>query len=101
MVFVMSSTSLWSRTLLESHADMGEAVQSRATGKRGTGPLFLVGNGLPAWTDGLVDTRCIDARRDVAALCDAGGALYVSGDAGRTWSCRATRVSAPSSVLIV
>jgi hypothetical protein len=67
----------------------------------GPGPLALVGNGLPEWIDGIADTRCIAARGGTAAICDRGGNLYVSADAGRTWSRRAAGMPAPSSVLIV
>jgi hypothetical protein len=67
----------------------------------GQGPLTLVGGGLPAWTDGSADTRCIDARGETVAICDRGGTLYVSADAGKTWSRRAGGMAGPSSVLIV
>jgi hypothetical protein len=67
----------------------------------GHGPLSLLGNGLPDWLEGKVDTRCIAARDSVAALCDWGGSLYVSLDAGRTWTRKAGRTPAPSSVVIV
>ena len=67
----------------------------------GPGPLALVGSGVPAWTGGLADTGCIAARGEAAAICDPKGNLYVSTDAGRTWSRRAGGVPAPSSVLIV
>jgi BNR/Asp-box repeat len=67
----------------------------------GPGPLALVGNGLPAWTDGKADTGCIAARGRAAAVCDSGGNLYVSADAGQTWSRRDEGMPAPSSVLIV
>jgi hypothetical protein len=67
----------------------------------GARPLALVGDGLPAWIDGIADTRCIDARGGAAAVCDRGGHLYVSADAGRTWSPHADGMPGPSSVLIV
>jgi hypothetical protein len=67
----------------------------------GPGPLALVGNGLPAWIDGKADTGCIAARGGAAAVCDSGGNLYVSADAGQTWSRRAGGMPTPSSVLIV
>ena len=65
------------------------------------GPLALVGNGLPAWIDGIADTRCIAARERAVAIGDRGGNLYVSADAGRTWSRRAGGMAGPSSVLLV
>ena len=67
----------------------------------GPGPLALVGNGLPAWIDGIADTRCIAARGGASAVCDRGGNLYVSADAGQTWSRRAGGMPGPSSVVIV
>jgi hypothetical protein len=67
----------------------------------GPGPLALLGNGLPAWIDGVADTGCIAARGGAAAICDRGGNLYVSTDAGQTWSRRAGGMPSPSSVLIV
>jgi len=67
----------------------------------GAGPLVLVGNGLPEWLDGIVDTRCIAARGGAAAVCDSEGNLYVSADAGQTWSHRAGGAPSPSSVLIL
>ena len=67
----------------------------------GPGPLALVGGGLPAWMEGRVDTRCIAARDEAAAICDGGGNLYVSTDTGQTWSLRASGLPFPSSVLIV
>jgi hypothetical protein len=67
----------------------------------GSGPLALVGRGLPAWTDGIADTRCIAAHGETAAVCDRGGNLYVSSDAGQTWAWRAGGMPNPSSVLIV
>jgi len=66
----------------------------------GPGPLALVGNGLPAWIDGIADTGCIAARDESAAVCDKRGNLYVSADAGQTWSRRAGGMPPPSSVLI-
>ncbi len=57
--------------------------------------------GLPPWTDGIVDTRCIAARDAAAAFADQAGNLYVTTDSGRTWSCRARGLPAPSSVLVV
>jgi hypothetical protein len=67
----------------------------------GNGPLVAVGGGLPAWTDGIIDTGCIATRGSAAALADQRGNLYVSADTGRRWSRRASGLPAPSSVLIV
>lgn len=67
----------------------------------GHGSLVPVGAGLPRWVDGIVDTGCIGTRASTLAVADHGGNLYVSVNAGGTWSRRATDLSAPSSVLIV
>jgi hypothetical protein len=67
----------------------------------GHGALVAVGEGLPAWTDGIVDTGCIAAHGSAAGLADRKGNLYVSADAGRRWSRQASGLPPPSSVLIV
>jgi len=67
----------------------------------GDGPLVAIAGGLPAWTDGIIDTGCIATQGSAAALADRGGNLYMSRDTGRSWSYRAGGLSAPSSVLIV
>jgi hypothetical protein len=66
-----------------------------------TGPLERVGNGLPEWLDGIADTGCVAARGDVAAICDRGGTLYLSNDAGKSWSRQTARVPSPGGVLIL
>ena len=75
------------------------AIYRRRVG--GPGPLALVGNGLPTWIGGIADTGCIAARGDAAAVCDKRGNLYVSADAGQTWSRWGGDMPTPSSVLIV
>lgn len=67
----------------------------------GGNSLVAVGGGLPAWTDGIVDTGCIATRGSAVALADRKGNLHVSADTGRTWSRQATDLPSPSSVLIV
>ncbi|HEY4219315.1 MAG TPA: hypothetical protein VGM67_19360 [Gemmatimonadaceae bacterium] len=67
----------------------------------GHGPLEPVGDGLPRWTDRIVDTGCIGARDSTLAVADGGGNLYVSTNAGVSWTRRATGLSAPSNVLVV
>jgi photosystem II stability/assembly factor-like uncharacterized protein len=51
--------------------------------------------------DGIADTGCIAARGGAAAVCDKRGNVYVSADAGQTWSRRAAGLPTPSSVLIL
>jgi hypothetical protein len=74
------------------------AVYRRSVGS--AGPLAVMGGGLPAWTDGIVDTGCLAATELVIALADRGGNLYVSSDGGRSWSRRATDLPYPSGVLV-
>jgi hypothetical protein len=64
------------------------------------GPMLTVGRGLPQWTDGIVDTGNIAVRGRAVAAADGGGNLYMSEDAGRTWSCIAQNLPAPSSLFI-
>jgi hypothetical protein len=63
--------------------------------------LVAVSEGLPAWTDGIVDTGGIATGGSAVALADRKGNLYVSADTGRSWSRRASGIPPPSSVLIV
>jgi hypothetical protein len=63
-------------------------------------PLALVGRGLPAWTAGIVDTNHIAALGACAALVDRRD-LYVSTDAGASWSKRPGEFSHASSVVVV
>jgi hypothetical protein len=63
--------------------------------------LVAVGGGLPAWTDGIVDTGCIATHGSAVALTDRQGNLYMSTDVGRSWSRPADGLPSPSSVLIV
>jgi hypothetical protein len=65
------------------------------------GSLVAVEGGMPAWTEGIVDTGCIAASGSSIAIADRGGNLYLSDDFGRAWSCRSTKLPAPSGVVIV
>jgi hypothetical protein len=64
-------------------------------------PLARVGGGLPEWIEGIADTGCIATLESALVVADKAGNLYVSADAGRTWSCRANGLPTTSSVLIV
>ena len=64
------------------------------------GSLVAVEGGMPAWTEGIVDTGCIAANGSSIAVADRAGNLYGSDDFGRAWSCRSTRLPTPSGVLI-
>lgn len=63
-------------------------------------PLRAVLEGLPDWTDGIVDTHCIAVSGSSVAFADRPGNLYVSPDSGQNWSRWATGLGAPSSVHI-
>jgi hypothetical protein len=83
---------------VDPFAPQGAVYRRRMDGE---GPLALVGSGLPAWIHGKADTGCIAASGRAAAVCDWGGNLYVSSDAGQSWSRRAWGMAGPSGVLIV
>lgn len=65
----------------------------------GSGPLHPLGGGLPRWIDGRADTGCIAAHASTVAAADGAGHLYVSKDAGRTWS--SSTIPNPSSLLVL
>ena len=75
------------------------AIYTRALDKGG--PLQPIGGGLPRWIEGIADTGCIATRGDAAAVIDRGGNLYLSSDAGKTWSRKAERIPRPSGVLVL
>ena len=79
-------------------AAQGAVYRRRVDGRDA---LVAVGGGLPAWTDGIVDTGCIATGGSTVALADRKGNLYLSADTGRSWSRRASGIPSPSSVLIV
>jgi hypothetical protein len=64
-------------------------------------PLRALVEGLPEWTDGIVDTHCIAVNGSSVAFADRPGNLYVSPDSGRSWFRWAAGLGAPSSVHIV
>jgi hypothetical protein len=75
------------------------AIYRRPIGTNGV--LAQVENGLPRWTDGIVDTDCIATKASAIAVVDQAGNLYVSADSGRTWSSGGSGFALPSSVLIM
>jgi hypothetical protein len=83
---------------VDHFAPQGAIYRRRMDGRE---PLVPVGEGLPAWTDGIVDTGCIATHGSAAGLTDRKGNLYVSADTGRSWSRQASGLPPPSSVLIV
>src|SRR6185312_4488675 len=64
------------------------------------GETVAVEGGMPAWTEGIVDTGCITVSGPSIAVVDRTGSLYRSDDFGLAWSCRSTRLPTPSGVLI-
>ena len=68
--------------------------------KRATSDPTAVEGGMPAWTEGKVDTGCIAASGSSIAVADRAGNLYGSDDFGRDWSRRSTRLPTPSGLLI-
>jgi hypothetical protein len=62
--------------------------------------IVPVEGGLPAWTNGKVDTGCIASSGPRVALVDSGGTLYQSSDSGRTWLRSQGELPTPSSVLL-
>jgi hypothetical protein len=66
----------------------------------GSGPLQLLGGGMPEWLDGIADTDCIQARDSMVAVIDRSGCLYVSHDDGATWSRSFDRLTVPSGLHI-
>jgi hypothetical protein len=52
------------------------------------------------WTDGIVDTHCIDVRGERMAFADKGGKVYFSPDGGLSWSAWSHELSSPSSVVL-
>jgi photosystem II stability/assembly factor-like uncharacterized protein len=67
----------------------------------GEGSLERAGGGFPQCIDGIADTGCIAAHESSVAVADKGGNVYVSVDAGRTWSGYANGLPSISSVLVV
>jgi hypothetical protein len=82
---------------VDPFAEQGAVYRRRVDGH---GPLVAIGGGLPAWTEGKVDTGCIATHGSAVALADRKGNLYVSADTGRSWSRPADGLPSPSSVLI-
>ncbi|HEX4080039.1 MAG TPA: hypothetical protein VHX61_14330 [Rhizomicrobium sp.] len=66
----------------------------------GSGPLQVLGAGMPEWTDGKADTDCIATRDSMVAVIDWSGHLYVSHDDGASWSRHSDRLPAPSGLHI-
>ena len=83
----------------ESHFSPRGAIYTRALDERDR--LVRLGGGFPEWLDGIVDTGCIAAHGAALAILDQGGELYISTDAGRRWSRRASGLAGASAVLLV
>jgi hypothetical protein len=81
------------------HFATRSAVYRRAID--GLGPLVAVGAGLPTWMDGIVDTGCISTLGASVAMTDRGGNIYLSADAGRSFTRTASGLPQASSILII
>jgi photosystem II stability/assembly factor-like uncharacterized protein len=66
----------------------------------GEGLLLPVGGGFPQWTAGIADTGNIAAHGSMLAVADHRGNLYLSQDAGHTWSKHGGGLPVPSSVFV-
>jgi photosystem II stability/assembly factor-like uncharacterized protein len=66
----------------------------------GDGSILPVGGGLPPWIDGISDTGNMAVRGLAVAVADRAGNLYLSEDAGRTWSRGCNNLPGPSSLFI-
>jgi hypothetical protein len=64
------------------------------------GPLLPVDGNFPQRIDGITDTGNIATRGSAVAVADRGGNLYLSEDAGCTWSRGSIKLPAPSGLLI-
>lgn len=66
----------------------------------GVGPLESLGGGFPRWTGGAPDTDCIATRDTTVAVIDRAGHLYVSHDAGASWTCAIEGLAGASGLYI-
>jgi photosystem II stability/assembly factor-like uncharacterized protein len=64
------------------------------------GQLTPVGGGLPRWIDGISDTGNIAVRGLAVAVADRAGNLFLSEDAGHTWSRHDVQLPTPSSLFV-
>lgn len=83
----------------ESHFAARGAIYRRPIDT--SGPLLPIGGGLPRWIEGIADTGHIATRAAEAAVVDQAGNLYLSEDAGRTWSRTIAPLPSPSWLLIL
>ncbi|MDE1150457.1 MAG: hypothetical protein PW843_28245 [Azospirillaceae bacterium] len=65
------------------------------------GPLQRVGDGLPPWQDGIIDSDCIATRGALVAIIDRAGRLYLSQDDGNTWTELPHRIPGPMGLHIL
>jgi hypothetical protein len=64
------------------------------------GPMTPVGGGLPRWIEGISDTGNIAVRGRVVAVADRAGNLFLSEDAGHSWSRQDVQLPTPSSLFV-
>jgi hypothetical protein len=92
---------LWWTVLARTDCDLSCCVASQGKVRRSIdepSPSNPVVDGLPEWTDGIVDTHCIAASGSRVAFVDQPGKVYVSQDSGRSWSRWADDLPAPSGI---
>lgn len=65
------------------------------------GGLLPVRGGLPQWLDGIADTGNIAVFGSTVAVADHAGKVYLSEDAGRSWTRHGEPLPTPSSVLVL
>ena len=104
--------TMWQKRRVELVALSGETVLvSASEGPRGGrsavyrgmangGPLERCEKGLPEWFEGNVDTHCLAASGARAAFGAEDGRVFVSEDAGSTWSEAATGLPPVRCVVI-
>jgi hypothetical protein len=63
--------------------------------------LEIIGDGLPEWLEGKIDTNQIATGAGRAAIIDGGGNLWLSDAGSRNWRCIATRLRYGFGLLIV
>ncbi len=64
------------------------------------GHLTAVEGGMPAWTEGIVDTGCVAVSGPIVVIMDRAANIYRSDDFGRHWVSERAGLPAPASVLI-
>jgi hypothetical protein len=75
------------------------AVYRRGLGSEGA--FERCEQGLPEWFEGNIDTGCLDASGDTVALGTGDGRVYLSEDAGRSWTLAADGLASIRQLVIM